>query len=811
MTYLKSIVFALLGLSLLAGGFLAYVYRWLMTRPVPDLDGRIQAPILDAPVTVRRDTHGIPHIEAASRADLFRAQGLVHAQDRMWQMEQLRRITDGTLSELFGEAALDADHYARTIGFRRIADRELAEIWPHELEILEWYCEGINEYIRQREGNLAAEFRLLRYDPAPWQPVNCLAMAKLIAWTMSINWDGEILRLLVQEQLGAEAAADLDMAPTAQPPSILDELGETETERLVLTAQALLQEYEKINAFLPLSTPGQGSNSVVVAGSRSESGHPMLCNDPHLQVGMPGPLYEQHLTAPGLDAIGAMFPGAPGLVFGHSQHVAWGITAAVTDVQDLFVERIHPDHDNQYECDGAWMTMEEVVETFHVKGQPDPVEKKIRLTRHGPVMTDLVPEFDALPLALQWTGTEPGHIFHCLGEILAATSCSEAIAAFAHWPCPTLNFSVADTQGNIGYGLIGKHPIRGQGLGLLPSAGWKTANDWQGYVPYADLPGIHNPASGVIVTANNRIAAADSPVWLGCDFDPGYRAERIVQQLEDLPAITQADLRRVQLDSFSTFAEALTAILIRLTPRDSWEKYALKVLADWNYRMETASEGALVFHYLLGALLDEAFGAKLQSLYPRFLGKATNPLFTTSSFKLKALPRLLDLLQHSPQSRWYRDTENNRDRTRDTFLQEALQTGVHAMRSEMGNATRKWAWGRIHQIRFSHLMGSVFILRPLLNRGPYPIEGDATTPLQTTGDLGTPSSLVQVAPAYRNVMEIGNWDTMQSVVITGQSGHPMSRHYNDQIGMWREGEYHPMPFSAQAVRENTVYTLYLEP
>ncbi len=810
MTYLKSIAFALIGLALVAGGALAYVYRWLMTRPVPDLDGRMQLSILDQNVTVKRDVHGIPHIEAATKADLFRAQGFVHAQDRLWQMEQMRRITDGTLSELFGEAALEADSYARTIGFRRSAEAELAILWPHEQEILAWYCEGINAYMEQQQGNLAAEFRLLRYTPDTWQPVNCLALAKFIGWSLSVNWDGEITRLLFLEHLGTEAAVDLNMVAQSHTPSILDELDTDDTERLVLTAQALLQAYEKVQALLPFATPGQGSNSVAVSGTRTDSGRPMLCNDPHLQVSMPGPLYEQHLKAPDIKACGAMFPGAPGLVFGHNEDVAWGITAAMTDVQDLFVERLHPDHADQYECDGAWHPLEVVQEIFHVKGRSEPVTRDIRITRHGPIITDLVPEIDRLPLSLQWTGHEPGHIMHSLLAILTAGSCQEAMTAFTHWNSPALNLSVADTRNDIGYGLIGRHPIRGQDLGLLPKAGWDTANDWQGYVPYADLPRFVNPPSGIIVTANNRITAPISPIWLGEDFDPGYRAQRITEQLTDLPAITMADLRRVQLDSHSSYAEALTSILIRLKPQDSWERYALKVLTAWNYRMETASEGALIFHYLLSALLEEAFSGPLATLYPRFLGKASNPLFTTSSLKLKALPHLLDLLQHQPHARWYHDTVEDRTRSRETFLQDVLQRGVRTMRREMGESTRKWAWGRIHQIRFSHLMGSVFILRPLLNRGPFPIAGDATTPLQTVGELGKPISLVQVAPAYRNLMEVGNWDTMQAVVNTGQSGHPMSRHYYDQMGMWREGEYHPMPFSDQAVEENTVFTLCLE-
>lgn len=812
MSLFRTFILALSALGLVIGGFLAYLYRWVMTRPVPDLDGRVTLAILDGPVTIRRDRHGIPHIRASTKADVFRAQGYVHAQDRLWQMEQTRRIASGTLAALFGEAALPADRYCRTIGFRRSARQELDQLWPQERALLDWYCEGVNAYMQERRGRLAAEFGLLRCEPEAWTPTDCLAVAKLVAWSMSVNWDSELLRLLLAGQMGLDRTVQMEPVTLASP-SILDTADPTETEQILLTAEALLAEYQKVKTFMPLSEPGQGSNCWTVAGARTASGHTLMCNDPHLQVALPCALYEQHLTGGGLDAAGAMFPGAPGIVFGHNEHMAWGITNACTDVQDLFVERIDPKRPDHYDRAGQWHPLEQHTELFQIRGQDKPVTAQVRLTHHGPLITDVVPETAGMPLALQWTGHMPGHTFHCLWELLHAQSCQEGIQAFAHWNVPTLNLSLADTEGNIDYILIGRHPVRHTGLGLLPNAGWEGTGEWIDFIPFDRHPGLHNPEGGVIVHANNRMVDGNSPYWFGCEFDPGYRARRIAERLDQHPFPSLVDMRRLQVDTHSGYAAALLPELLPYEFDDEWEKHALKVLAAWNQCMEVDSEGAFIFHHIFNSLLHEAFGAKLEDLAQHYLGRSFSPLALLGAFRMTAQMHLLDLLQNHRTSAWYAGADG-RERTREEFVRVAVARAVSQMRANMGEATRKWDWGRIHQIKFTHILSSAWLLRPfrpLLNRGPFPLAGDGTTILQATYALGAAQGLALVVPAYRAVMEVGNWDTMLSVINTGQSGHPVSRHYDDQIGMWREGEYHIMPFTPQAVDEIAIFTLHLEP
>ena len=809
MAILRTVIVVLLGLGLVAGGFLAYVYRWLMTRPVPDLTGQVSFKGLDHPVTIQRDRHGVPHIRAQSNADLFRAQGYVHAQDRFWSMEMGRRIARGTLAERFGEAALIADRYSRTIGFQRAAEEEWAQLRPRERDMLNWYAEGVNEYRRSRKGRLAAEFRLLRYEPEPWTPVDSLGIAKVVGWSLSLNWDSELLRMMLATRMGAAEAAELEDLPHLDMPAIRDALDGATESKAMRTAEALLQAYESTREFWPIFERGQGSNSWVVNRPRTEDGRTLVCNDPHLQVALPCQLYEQHLTSPEIDVAGATFAGAPGCVFGHNQHVAWAITAALTDVQDLFVERLDPDRSGYYEHHGQWRALTEIRETFHVKGFDQPVEEVVRLTRHGPLISDLVPETEGLPLALQWTGHQPGHMFDCILKLMQARTCEDGIEAMREWNTPPLNISFGDTAGDIAYKLVGRHPVRSSGHGLVPAPGWSDAGDWVDFIPYDQLQTIHNPPDGVIVTANNRVTRADA--WMGCEFDPGYRAQRIQDLLTEHAQLSVGDMKRIQLDSYSVFAERLTAELIRVEVEDSWDRHALQTLANWNHRMETTSEGALLFHYILNGLLHEAFGMRMEDLGERYLGRVVSPLFNITGFRWTASDRLLTLLQHHRHSTWYADAESGRSRTREEFLRAGIHRGVARVRQEMGDSTRKWVWGRVHQIKFSHILGSVSILKPLINRGPYPIAGDNTTPLMTAYMVGSASGLVQSSPMYRTVMEVGHWDTMISVINTGQSGHPVSRHYDDQMGLWREGEYHVMPFSEKAVNDVTVYTLRLNP
>ena len=811
MAWIGKLLLVLFSLGLVAGGFLAYVYRWLLTKPVPNIAGKSESTGLDAEVVIRRDRHGIPHIKAATVADVFRAQGYVHAQDRLWQMEQLRRTARGALSAVFGEAAFEADHYSRVIGFWRAAEKELAALDPELRKILDWYTQGVNQYMEERAGQLAAEFRLLRYDPELWSPLDTVALAKVIYWSMSVNWDSEILRFLMLERFGSEPALEFEFMNQVDTPTIHHSLTQDQQEKVARTATGLKEAYLNAQAWLPHSEGKQGSNAWVLHGRHTESGCSIMCNDPHLQVSIPCPLYEQHLSGPGINVTGAMFPGAPGIAFGHNDGLAWSITNAVTDVQDLFIEKVDPLNPNRYFDGNTWQPMELFREEIYVKGEEQPRVIEVRQSKHGPLVSDLVPELDRAEMSLQWAGAQPGQTLTALWRLMTAQTCRDGADALRLWHSPTLNLTLADTQGEIVCLLVGSHPKRKKGMGLIPAPGWDPDYDWDGFIPAAELPQNWNPPSGILVNANNRTSdRADLP-WFGCDFDPGYRAQRIFDLVTELNDATVADMKRVQVDTHSLFAEQLTAELVRLQPNEGFEMHAVNTLASWNFRMDPDSPGAVIFHYVLDEITKGLFEPQLQDLLGRYRGQVTGALFDFSGFKWVAGMRALDIVTTEPTSYRYATSKNPNNTNRQQFLAAALSRAVRRIRSEVGEATRRWAWGRVHQIRFSHILGSVHILAPIVNRGPYPIPGDGTSILQTATRAGDPTALVQVSPSYRTIMEVGNWDASLSVINTGQSGHPASRHYDDQMTVWRAGEYHPMPFSDEAVQEATMFTMRLQP
>ncbi|HXF63847.1 MAG TPA: penicillin acylase family protein, partial [Caldilineaceae bacterium] len=587
-----------LGLAaLIVGGFLLYIYWWLVQRPTPKLDGTFVLDCLEQPVEVRRDKHGIPHVYAQNRADLLRAQGFLHAQDRLWQMEQNRRIARGTLAEVFGESALEADRFSRIIGFRRAAKAELAVLEADARQLLTWYCQGVNAYIEQHQGKLAAEFNLLRVTPEPWQPEDILAHSKVMAWGLGINWESELVRLRLLQRLGPIRAADLEPDFPKQNPVIMEAVGSETVTRLLSTAGLLLNEYEKVKQWIGPAGDGQGSNSWAIAPKHSMTRRAILCNDPHLALQMPGVWYENHLECPDFRVSGASFAGVPGVVIGHNEHIAWGFTNACVDVQDLYLERAHPEDPTRFEYQGQWEPATVIEETIQVRrGQPH-VERVV-VTRHGPLISNLVPEAaNAPPLALRWTGHEPGRILSALLLLNQARNWEEFQAALEGWSAPAQNITYADADGNIGYVLAGAIPLRRQNLGLVPAPGWDGAHEWAGMIPPRELPRLYNPPSGKIVTANQKITGDDYHHFLGAEFLPGWRAARLEEMLSEKERFSLRDMEEMQLDTVSKFAAALAPWFAQLDSDDPWVTVALGYLRRWNYRMDADSTPALIFQY----------------------------------------------------------------------------------------------------------------------------------------------------------------------------------------------------------------------
>ena len=800
----------------LVGAFFFYLYWWQIQRAAPNPDQDVVVSGLDQPVVIRRDKHGVPHITAQSEADLFRAQGFVHAQDRLWQMEQSRRIARGALAEIFGEAALDADRFSRIVGFWRAAQQELEALDKATRQMLDWYAEGVNAYIQSRPGRLAAEFNLLRFAPEPWRALDTLGYAKVMHWSLSINWESELTRLQLLHQLDPVAAAELEPDYPPKNPITLEGVGSEEVTRLLSASGLLLNQYDAVRQWLGVQQGGEGSNSWVLAPKASLNRRPLLCNDPHLALTVPGAFYEVHLACPTLEVSGVSFPGAPGVLIGHNADIAWGMTNALVDVQDLYLERTHPADDTLFEHHSEWRPAQVVEETIQVRRGAPHVERVV-ITRHGPLIDGLVARKElptamrSLRVALRWTGHEPGPIVRAVYQLNQARNWDEFCAALADWSGPPQNVTFADAAGNIGYVLAGRVPIRTGNLGLVPAPGWTDEHEWAGYIPAHELPQLYNPPSGIIVTANNKMVGDDYPYFLGLEFDPGWRAARIEERLTEKDRYTLRDMEELQLDTVSKYAQALTPWLTIIGSEDPWEKAALTALRRWNFRMEAESEAPTVFHYYLTTLRDMVFGDKLGPGRAGYFARGGNPLFLINGFLLRAETHLLELLDNHEQSVWYMDAATGRQRTRDELLQEALARAIKQLRADTGDVTRQWSWGKLHQVRYVHPLGSARLLRDVFNRGPFPVGGDSMTPNVTRHAAQLPPGLVQVAAAYRQIYEVGAWDRAQSVTNLGQSGHPLSRQYDDQIVMWREGVYHAMPWGEEAVRKATAHRMTLKP
>jgi len=478
-------------------------------------------------------------------------------------------------------------------------------------------------------------------------------------------------------------------------------------------------------------------------------------------------------------------------MIGHNEHIAWGLTNAFPDVQDLYLERPHSDDPTKFEYEGEWEAAQILEEQIEIRSEEPHVEQVV-VTRHGPILNNLLPQSQndetPLPLALRWTGHQPGHNIRAILNLNQATNWQEFDAALADWSTPSQNFSYADEQGNIGYVMGGDIPVRQNNLGLLPAAGWTEETQWRGMIPHEELPRLYNPSSGFIVTANNKMIDDDYPYYMGIEFYPGWRAARIEHILQRKGQHTIRDMEEIQLDTGSTYAEGLAPWIGLLNSDDPWEKTALNQIRQWNYHMESDSTAALVFHYTLIHLLNMTFGDKVaegqrgkvaelqsgdddavnrkseivngseahgdsrdRSVYESYLGISSTPLFLINGFNMRAESRLLQLINEHEESEWYTEAATGRRRNREELLQEAVTQAVLDIREQVGDSTLRWDWGRSHQVRYVHPMGSLRFLGGFFNRGPFPIGGDGTTPMQTRHVPQLPLGLVQVTPSYRQI------------------------------------------------------------
>ena len=778
---------------------------WISRRRNPLVDGTLRLPGLHDPVDIVRDHLGVPHIYAQNTGDMLFAQGFVHAQDRLWQLDFQRRLVAGRLAEVLGAATLPLDRWMRTIGMRRVADQEVALLAPDVRSDLERYAAGINAGIRRER--LPVEFTLLHYTPEPWQLADTLSWIKMMSWTLSVNWETEILRAQLIARLGPDLAARLEPPSLDRWPHIL--VDQADREGIGRGAQ---EKAEAARPFTgPPATAGLGSNNWVISGKHTATGKPLLANDMHLVMGVPAIWYENHLSDGECSISGVTFPGIPGVVAGHNSHVAWGFTNGFPDVQDLYMEHLRRTADGrvQYEYRGEWLDAQVIQEQIAVKGAR-PVVEEVVITRHGPIINGLTSELaDGLPLALRWTSLEPDTMIHALRQINCAGDCLELREALRDWTAPVQNVLYADTKGNIGYSFPGKVPIRAGGDGQVPVPGWTGEYEWVGYIPFDELPHLYNPPQGYIVTANNRVAADDYPYYLGREYCQGDRAQRIVEMIEArLPGrIDMDDIRRMQFDQCSPTARAVAACLARLDTADHELAPVVEMMRKWDGRLSVDSPEAAVHEVFVREILTELLAEHLGDLAVRYMGKGPTPVLAEASlFGERALEWLQRTLS-DPAAAW----PLGADRNLDEIMLQSLRRSVDYLKVKLGPHPRNWAWGRLHKLTYAHILGRAPALARFFNRGPYPVGGDGTTVWATGSSYHDLRSDYVVGPPFRFIADLSDLENSLGLLAPGESGRPGDRHYDDQVQGWFSGQYHALANARQTVEHTAESHLRLEP
>jgi penicillin amidase len=818
LTILLSIVVILV---LAAGAFGFYTLR----RSYPQTGGHLTLTGLQAPVDVYRDPYGIPHIYAANVHDLFMAQGYLHAQDRFYQMDFWRHQTSGRLAELYGDGIVGTDKFLRTVGWHALAEQEYAQANAESRTLLDAYAAGVNAYLSGRSAaDISLEYSVLgltglsNYTPEPWTPADTLAWGKAMAWDLGGNLDYEIFKSILLQTVGPELTADYLPSFPNDLPTILPNPAVSEGALNQLQAQLT-----QVDTLMGGRFDGIGSNNWVIGGSRTATGKPLLANDPHLGLRLPSIWYEIGLHCQPVsadcpyDVRGFSFAGVPAVIIGHNARIAWGFTNVNPDVQDLFIEKINPANPNQYEVNGQWVDMDVHEETINVLGGESQTVT-IRSTRHGPLITDVYGLSDfateagldpanQYALALRWTALEPNQLFQSVFELNRAQNFDEFRAALRDFAAPSQNIIYADVDGNIGYQMPGLVPIRAAGDGTVPVPGWTDEYEWTGYIPFDELPYSYNPPQGYIATANNAVVGPDYPYSISTDWDPGYRAARIVQLIEAQPKITAEYIEQIQGDDMNLGAQEIVPYVLPLTFDDAKLTAAVDDLRGWDFQQTIDSQPAALYMSFLNALTEDTFSDQLPAGYPAGGGADT-------WITLRGL--LAD-----PANAWWDNSTTPAVEQRDDILRQAFTEGYAALEQRLGSDPARWTWGALHTTTFENeTLGrsGVGPIEALFNRGPFATAGGSSIVNAAGGSLSRDDDdptvnafAVSSGPSMRMIVDLSNLDQSLTIHTTGQSGHAGAPHYIDFADAWRLIHYHPMLWSRADIEAAAEDHLTLQP
>jgi penicillin G amidase len=763
---------------------------------VPEFTGIVRLPELEHPIQIARDRLGIPHIWAHSVYDAFLAQGFVHAQDRLWQMDYDRHRAYGRAAEYLGPGALQQDQLLRRLQLEASARADYTAVDSETRGMLEAYTTGVNTFL-QMTTRLPIEYQLLDTAPEPWQPWDTCAVFKVRHVFTGGVWQAKLWRARLLRHLGPELTAKLYADQSSGHPLII--LPDLDYHGPALNGLDALQTGEASVNLVP-ELDG-GSNSWVVAGQRTASGRPLLAGDPHRALDTPNVFYQNHLTCPAFDAVGLSFPGVPGFPhFGHNAAVAWCVTTAMADYQDLYIERFDPSRPQFYEFKGQWLEAERRREVIRVRGGPS-VEIDVSVTHHGPIIAG--DPTQGYALALRYTATaEPNAGFNGLLPMVCATSMAEFEEALRPWVDPCNNILIADVHGQIGYRTRGQVPIRSRANAWLPVPGWTGEHEWQGVIPFEEMPCLRNPDAGFVVTANNRIVDARYPHYLALHYEPGFRARRIRDRLQPLRQISNRDMTAIHADRVSLPAHAFVSMLARVEPTDALSAQAQASLLRWDGVMAPDSVAATIY----AVCREQCMRAVMEPLLGRWAREALGGGLYGALMPLSQLrERLLTMMQADDRTL----LPDGQDWP--SLMATTLAQAVAWLRQELGDEPQTWQWARLHRTTPRHPLSAVFPdLAVLLNPPSVAMGGDGDTVQAATISAGAGYSVGSTSVA-RFIFDLSDWQHSAWVVPLGASGHPGSPHYADQADAWAAVQLYPMLYDWSQISAMADMRQRLEP
>lgn len=803
---------------------------WMVRKGWPDYSGSLKVKGLKAEVTVKRDKYGVPNIYAKNEDDLFFAQGYVHAQDRLWQMEVSRRLCKGTMSEIAGTATLNLDKTVRLFALYKNAEKSVPLLDNGTKKVLEAYCRGINAYIDAHKGKLPLEFTIMHVKPVHWTIVDVISWGNFMAYSTGQNYRYEVFRGNLTAKLGGK------MADEALPPT---EDSKPQSDNGVQDFSWLVGADAKEGvdtASMDLSKSlGWASGAWAVQGRYTKSGKAMLTSDAHMELNSPSMWYENGLHGGRFDVVGYSFPGVPMVVLGHNSRISWGFTNMNPDVEDLYIEKLdNYDDPSSYQYKGKWLKLEKRKEIIKVKGQKKPVAMNVMSTIHGPLMKDLFQVskqdrtdlknykseigFDtplrrerwngADTLSLRWPIFEGSTAMRAIYQCNMASNWKEFREGLQYWDSLSQNFVYADVDGNIGYQSAGKVPIRNaKHVGSVPVPGWNGEFEWNGYIPFNELPNSYNPSCGYVVSANNKMAPGDYKYNLSYDwFHPGYRSKRITELLEKQISsgkkFTKADMENILSDTFNYSAKELVPyVTSALKPESENQKKALEYLKKWDYFHDIDSVAAAIytvwFSYASRDVYDDEL-SKYDIWGPHL-----------------PMKRILSMVRIFPDKndKWFDNVLTAKVENRDDIINTGFKQAIDWLEKEYGKDPSKWTLGRVQTVQVKDtVFGDVPYLKKLYNSKTYPMKGCPVSVSFAYSYTNPPGKYnVRFGSTQTQIMDVGDWNSMQAINLTGENAQLFHSNRWDQTNMWANNEYFTMPYSKKAVDSTTKHTLTLKP